>query len=200
MNTIALSLGPPSEPSALAVVATPLSEPGRPSEHAVRLIQRFLPGTAYASIRGALQAAVDAVETPTVIIDRTAVGDAIAFVFNGWRVTLTNGFRDQDHIPRRDVAASLQMALQGDRVRVAKGPLSAELQRQFPAFNPRPSAAGPDAIAWRDRPGDDLILAVALAVWYADPRATLRPETLFAFGPMSVYADPEDGPDWGDPC
>ena len=170
-HTVGLSVGPPSDTTGLVVLET------TDRSHAVRHLQRFPPGTAYSEIVAAVGKVLAALQGPDVVADVTAVGAPIADLFD-WprasthRVVLTAGERDTSkspwRIPRLDVAAGLQIALQEGRLAVARERLAADLARDLRTFNPKPSAGAASELAWRDRPSDDLVLAVAVALSEAE--------------------------------
>ena len=164
--TVGLSVGPPSDSSGLAVLET------TDRDHAVRHLQRFAPGTGYREIVDAVEKVLAALHDPLLVVDVTAVGAPIAALFDGTRVVLTAGERDTSSSPRRlprlDVAAGLQLALQEGRLGIARQPLADGLAKDLRTFNPRPSAGSASELAWRDRPQDDLVYAVALALLEAE--------------------------------
>ncbi len=177
--TIGLDLGTPADPSALAVLETTWPENGRPT-HQVRHLQRFHAGTAYGAVLAGVEAALKA-GPASVVLDVTGVGKAIVAPFHATvEVTLTNGEEASEgtrlRVSRLDVAASVQMTLQQERLRIARLPLAEELARELRAFRPRQLAAEAGAAAWRERPGDDLVLAVAVALWHAERCRPIRPE------------------------
>lgn len=189
-HSVGLSIGPPSETTGLVVVETTDREDlaGRPHPflpdaaapgklHAVRHLQRFPPGTSYAEVVAAVGKILDLLDDPLVAVDVTGVGAPIAALLS-WpkvstrRVTLTAGERDEHsyhpRLPRLDVAATVQLVLQEGRLSVAPGPLAEGLARDLRTFNPRPSAGAASELAWRDRPSDDLVYALAVALREAE--------------------------------
>lgn len=169
-HTVGLSVGPPSETTGLVVVE---SSDADPPMLAVRHLQRFAPGTGYREIVDAVGRVLLALDGPVVVLDCTAVGEAIAARFewpNAWtrRVILTAGEATGSRIPRQDVAAKLLLALQDGRITVAAGPLAPALGKDLRTFNPRPSVGAASELAWRDRPSDDLVLALAVALLEAE--------------------------------
>jgi len=84
-------------------------------------------------------------------------------------------------VPKRDLVTSLQVIFQEERIKIAAtlqlGPvLTEELLNFRVKINP---TTGNDSFeAWRERDHDDLVLAVSLALWWADtyrkqPRITV---------------------------
>ncbi len=76
-------------------------------------------------------------------------------------------------VPKRDLVGALQVLLQQERLHVAQGlPEAATLVRELLDFRVKLSDAGHDSYgAWREGTHDDLVLAVALAVWRAEKAA-----------------------------
>ncbi len=124
------------------------------------------------------EAALDADLVPVVIHG----GDAVNRADNG-------GYR----VPKRDLVSVLQVLLQQRRLRIAEAlPEAGTLARELASFRVTISAGGHDRygagvgdLAWRERPHDDMVLAVALAAWYAERpegrRASLDPVIRAAF-------------------
>ena len=86
-------------------------------------------------------------------------------------------------VPKRDLVGILQVLLQSRRLRIAgQLPEAAILEQELLCFRAKTSTAGAeDSEAWRERPHDDLVLAVALACWLGDwatPTATFAPAIL----------------------
>ena len=73
-------------------------------------------------------------------------------------------------MPKRDLVGILQVLLQSRRLRIAgQLPEAAILEQELLCFRAKtPTAGVEDAEAWRERPHDDLVLAVALACWLGD--------------------------------
>jgi hypothetical protein len=115
-----------------------------------------------------------------VICDLTAVGPTIlptlrkAGVQRITPVVLTTALDAVEidrtwRVPKRDLVTGLQVALQQRRLKVAPGlPDTDLLVRELSAFRATVTLdPSENAADWRARPGDDLVLAVALAVWWA---------------------------------
>ncbi len=76
-------------------------------------------------------------------------------------------------VPKRDLVATVQVLLQGRRLRFAAGlPLVDVLQRELLNFQVKinPQTAHDSYGAWREGTHDDLVLAVALAAWKAEKK------------------------------
>jgi hypothetical protein len=100
-------------------------------------------------------------------------------------VTITGGDtvvrvdRREYRVPKRDLVGAVQVALQNRRLRWAKKLREAAvLQAELANFRVKVSLSGHDSYAagvgeeWRIGAHDDLVLAVALAVWYGEQRPT----------------------------
>jgi hypothetical protein len=165
-RTVGLSVGPPSDSTGVVVVETV------DRRHAVRHVQRFPAGTGYSEIVDAVEKVLAALDDPLLVVEVTGVGAPIAALFSGTRVVLTAGERDTSssphRLPRLDVAAGLQLVLQEGRLGIAPGPLADGLAKDLRTFNPRPSAGAASELAWRDRPSDDLVYALAVALVEAE--------------------------------
>lgn len=151
--------------------------PAGPVVHAVRRIQRFPPGTSYSAMRDAIEKLLEALASPVVVLDRTGIGKPISDTFQWPKadtipVLLTAGERDTSarpwRIPRRDVADLLQLALQERRLTIAKSTLAADLAKDLRTFDPKPGNGAAGELAWRDRPSDDLVLALCVALEEAE--------------------------------
>ena len=155
----------------------------------LRYLDRLNLGTPYPEVvrrvKGLLQ-------TPPVagdvycVVDATGGGIPVVDMFREAKVfplvaiTITGGHTvSQDGrnytVPKRDLVSLLQVHLQNDRLRIAEGlPLAKILVREMQNFRMKINiATGHDSYeAWREGDHDDLVLAVALALWYA---VELRP-------------------------
>jgi hypothetical protein len=74
------------------------------------------------------------------------------------------------HVPKRDLIASAQIALQSRRLVIAEGlPDTATLVKELQDYRVEISEkTGHDSYNARSGAHDDLVLAVALAVWFRD--------------------------------
>jgi hypothetical protein len=72
-------------------------------------------------------------------------------------------------VPKKDLVAVLQVLPQGKRLQVAKGlEIAATLADELQQFRLRTVPLTDDVVEWRERPHDDLVLAVAVAAWYGE--------------------------------
>ena len=177
---LALDLGPAADFTALAVLQREANEP---RTLAVRHLRRFPPGTPYAAVGEAVGATVrdGGLGHPPLVADLTAVGSRLLpslrdAVRPAWvvPVVLTAGqtpAKDADgirRVPKRDLVTNLQLHLQERRLLVAPAlPDAAILVRELTTFRAKVTLAETESLDWRERPSDDLVLAVALAGWWA---------------------------------
>jgi hypothetical protein len=213
---LGLDLGQAADYSALSVLER---EAANPRMLAVRHLVRFPPGTSYATV-GTFVATVvrdGGLGHPPLVTDLTAVGSALLpglrpAVRPAWivPVMLTAGksppVKDADgveRVPKRDLVTMLQLLLQDRRLRVTLAlPEAATLFHELTAFRAKVSLAETDAVDWRDRPTDDLVLAVALAGWWATKHARTGPSTIGVGGSLvqdvldRVFPVAREAPSW----
>jgi hypothetical protein len=206
-----LSLGQASEYTGLAVLEK-RTPPHRQFErvdasYAVRHLARFPPGTAYGEVLAAVTKvfADPPVANGTLMVDQTGVGRAVFELVRDSRVqasvhavTVTAAHagawddRGTWLVPKKDLVGVLQLLLQGRRLKVAPAlamaqTLAAELQQFKLKAVPMTADA---AVEWRERPHDDLVLAVAVAAWEAE-----RPGVNFYFQVVTMDP-PVSTPSW----
>ncbi len=115
--------------------------------------------------------------TPALVVDAGGPGrpvvDAMrAAGLNPIAVSITSGKRmrrDESivYLPKRELVRGLVTAFENGRLRIAKGLLLADaLKGELQAFRVRFTAKGRDTYAARSGEHDDLVMAVALAVWF----------------------------------
>jgi hypothetical protein len=179
-----LDLGQAQDFTALAVVEATDQAAGR--SYAVRHLERWQLKTAYPAI-------VDDVarlfEQPPLTgaplcVDATGVGRAVVDLFRTSKIhgrlmpiTLTGsekrpvpaegGWR----VPKRELVGVMQVLLGGRRFQVAPALEHAKtLAKEMQTFQVKINlATGNESFeAWRERDHDDLVLAVALACWFAE--------------------------------
>ncbi len=185
-----LDLGQTAEFTGLAVLErTTGPDPGQPhrtlKRYAVRHLERFPLGTPFPEICTRL---VDLFSAPpltntTLVVDLTAVGWPVMSLLRRARlrasirpVTITAGDRDSiddrgvRSAPRKDLVSTLQLLLQSRRMKVTPNlPASATLVQELMRFrNKATLSANDDLEVWRERPHDDLVLAVAVAAWLGE--------------------------------
>jgi len=163
----------------------------------VRHIERFPLGTPYPAI---VDATVETLERPELgdkvflVIDGTGVGRAPVDMFReriGQRahpVTITSGdavsTSDDGYIraPKRDLVGVVQVLLQSKRLRFPQGhQLVSLLTKELTNFHVKIDleTAHDSYGAWRAGQHDDLVLALALAVWAGENPVYFQPKGLF---------------------
>ena len=195
---VGLDLGQASDYTALAILErTAGALPDEPN-FAVRHLHRYPLGTSYpaivANVVDLLSRPPLVTASPTLAVDGTGVGKAVVDLFR--REDLPGDFEpviitggdletyegDVRRIPKRDLVGVVQVALQTARLKIAPSLADAPtLQRELETFKATVAIAPQDTCeAWREGQHDDLVLAVALALWCG-----ARPEVVpyYAVGP-----------------
>jgi hypothetical protein len=186
-QTIGLDLGQVSDYSALSVVDTiettdPERQQRRVKHHAVRHLHRWQLATAYTDIVEDVGKLMTQLPGAVLVVDATGVGRAVVDLFRKAKlprlvaVTITGGDtvrHDADgcHVSKKQLVSVVQAALQTRRLKVAPTLAEAKtLQRELSTFKVKVSLASATESfeAWREHDHDDLVLAVALAVWHAE--------------------------------
>jgi hypothetical protein len=143
-----------------------------------------------------MEAARDAC-LPVLAIDNTGVGAPVVDLFKNEEmnallepIQITGGdsvSRDGllTRVPKRDLVSAAQVALQSERLKIAESlPDAQTLIRELLNFKVKISldTARDSYGAWREGEHDDLVLAVALALWIAE-NGELEDQTLYVFHP-----------------
>lgn len=152
-----------------------------PVSYAVRHIDRFPVGTAYRGIVDQLLFLKGTLSKPTIAIDATAVGRAPLKLFEAAGfdpsvVTMSAGdveFHDGRHhrVPKRELISQAQVILQDRRLKIPSSlPHGALLAKELQCFRYRVELrSGADTVeAWREGQNDDLVFALALALWIGE--------------------------------
>jgi hypothetical protein len=124
---------------------------------------------------------------PLLVMDATGAGEPVCDMINDHlraaaaeggsvRVTITAGLAvswpgvGRCHVAKKVLVDTLQPVLGNNRLHVAAALVEAPaLRRELGTFTVKLTAAGNESFeAWRERDHDDLVLAVALAVWAAE--------------------------------
>ncbi len=188
---IGLSLGQPRHHTALAVVER--DGEAADSIFSVRHLERFPLGSAYREVvralKGVLNHEVLKRQPPTLLLDQTEVGAPVVEEFRAtplrMRLVTVHGgdavSREGDvyRIPKRDLVSVIQVALQGGRLKIASSlPEAGTLVRELQSFEVKTTGAPNDTYGGgREGAHDDLVFAVALAVW----QGCQRPPLFFSF-------------------
>lgn len=183
---IGLDLGQVSDFTALAVVERRLAE-SEPEEvgYSLRHLRRWPLGTPYTEIVPAVTALAGgaALRGSPLLVDQTGVGRALVdllrrssvagrvvpvTITGGQAITITE--EASFHVPKKELVTCLQLLLQGRQLKMARSlPDAGILVRELQDFQVRVTAAAHETFgAWGDGRHDDLVLAVALACWWAE--------------------------------
>jgi len=186
---LGLDLAPVSDITALVIVERAAAFRVTPVHYSCRALKRWPPGTAYPEIirdLGQLVRTVDfrglaPLAGANLVVDCTGVGKSVVDLIKGlpfeWfaRVRITNSHAvtlDASgvwNVPRNELVAVLQTLLQTRRLKIAQSLPEAEvLSAELLAFKAKvPTLADPYE-SWRERDHDDLVLGLAVALWYAE--------------------------------
>ena len=193
-----LDIGQAADYTALAVlqIIVPMAMRGvpvvvGPTVYSLVVMERFPLGMRYPAmidtvrqrlnmpqLRGHTALVVDATGVGAPVLDllRLAGLNSIGVTIHGGEnvVTVDGGYR----VPKRDLVASMQVLLQQGRLKfaghLAELPI---LEKELANFRYTLSATGHDSYAaWRVGDHDDMVLAVALAAWWAECAPTVRTE------------------------
>jgi hypothetical protein len=182
-----LDLGQATDFTALAIAEVLESEEGRQrrKEYTFRHLQRWPLGTSYSQIVEDLDTMLARLDSrPHLIVDGTGCGRPVvdmmrtarlpvaklapAIITAGAEATFTDGYW---RVPKRDLAGAAVTAFESRRLHIVpKLKEAATLTRELQTFTVKINlATGNESFeSWRERDHDDLVLAVALAVWYGD--------------------------------
>lgn len=182
----ALDLGQSQDFSALVTckvsgVPDAVAETGTANRFDVRHILRWPLRTSYPAIVADLKGMYDVsadLHGSTLVIDGTGVGRAVVDMVKESGIsadvrayTITAGYKEGDGtVPKADLVAAVQAALQTRRLRFARAlELRETLEKELEMFRVKVTADRNETFAaWREKDHDDLVLALALAVWYGE--------------------------------
>ena len=196
---IGLDLGQASDYTAMSILEL-LAVDGQRVYHVVRLER--IRGEPYPDI---CEKITTIMKSPTLagktslVVDKTGVGAPVVDLLRKSGLKLAavsihagdNVTHEGDNwrTPKRDLVGALQVLLQSGRLKVAKGlKLGTVLQSEMLNFRIKidPLTAHDSYSAWRDNDHDDLILATALAAWFAEV-ASPKPQHPFGVLPRPDY-------------
>jgi len=189
---IGLDLGQAQDYTALCVVERKNLLYSSPRvRYYVRHLQRFKLGTAYPDIVQAVKRMYDRPPLrgqSALVVDATGVGRPVVDLFKkaGLRpvaITITGGQAvgvgpGGYRVPKRDLVVNLAVMLQTGRLKIAgQLPEAQTLVNELLNFKVKinPKTAHDSYEAWREGIHDDLVLAVAMAVWYAERYQRSKP-------------------------
>ena len=111
-----------------------------------------------------------------LVIDGTGVGAAVVDMFRYgklpcamYNVIITGGAKaERNHIPKRDLIGALQVSLQRSQLVISQDTDETKtLVNELREYKVKISDRGHDSYNAREGKHDDLVLAAALATWYA---------------------------------
>jgi len=179
---VGLDLGQAADYTALVVLERDMTD-GEATTFAARHLERYPLHTSYPAIVfgvAELLARAPLSAGAQLVVDHTGVGRPIVDMLRRERlpgrmipVTITGGAgvtKDPQggySVPKRELVSTTQVLLQDGRLKIAPElPHAATLVRELENFRVTISQAGHDSYAaWREGTHDDLVLALALAVW-----------------------------------
>lgn len=175
---VGVDFGQSLDYTALSVV----EQTGSPSRYDVRHLERFPLGTPYPAVIGRLCGLMGStlLHGSPLICDRTGVGAplvdeliqagldpvAVTIVAGEEATRAENGW----HVPKKDLVATVAMLLQTKRLRISQGlPDAATLVNEMVGFQVKITRAA-NAVygAWREGSHDDVLLCVALSLWWGE--------------------------------
>jgi hypothetical protein len=195
--TLGLDLGQTKDYTALVI----LERHGEAEEavfHA-RHLERFPLGTPYPAIVSSVAAMLKQPpllkEPPRLAVDETGVGAPVVDLFRQARLNaalhpihITGGAtvnhdRGVEFVPKRDLVSVVQVALQTDRLKIAESlPEAQTLARELQDFQVKITEAANDTYgAWREGAHDDLVLAVAMALYVGKKRGEWIPTPSYSY-------------------
>jgi hypothetical protein len=209
---VGLDLGQTTDYSALAVLERAAEAPADGSDpvYALRHLQRFALGTPYTAMVASVAALLASPPFPGdtwLLVDQTGVGRPVVEMLRQAvqrtyliPITITAGHaatKEPDgsyHVPKKELVTCMQLLLQGQRLRIARSlPEADTLVRELQHFQVKITTAAHETFGnWREGVHDDLVLAVALACWYAEQHPPL-PKDAFGGGGRSLMADVPEG-------
>jgi hypothetical protein len=181
-----LDFGQTHEFTALAVVERTVEEGTNPvlRRYAVRHLHRFTIGTPYAEIAShvATLFAQPPLTQSRLIVDQTMVGRPVVAELRRAKVpaqlsvlAITAGMQSGmgDHgvlmVAKQELVSTMQILLQSHRLTVAASlPEAKVLAEELANFKLKRPLSSDNIADWRDAPHDDLVFAVAIAVWHGE--------------------------------
>lgn len=156
----------------------------------LRHLERFQLGTSYPDVVSRVKELMSnepLINNTYLIVDATGVGVAVIDILHYARlnpvpVTITNGetvTRNGQYwrVPKRELVSQLQVLLQTQKFKMAESlPEASILVQELLSFRVKITDRANDIYGpWREGIHDDMVLAVALAVWWGQRTLTPRP-------------------------
>jgi hypothetical protein len=184
---VGLDLGQTVDFTALAILER--AAPDDEAIYSLRHVQRFHLGTDYTAI---IQVVSKLVNTKpldgcsTLVIDQTGVGRPVIDMFRRFPmsarivpITITSGraikaSEDGMHVPKKPLVTCLLGLLQNRRLQIPrKLPEANLLTREMLNFQMRITPSANEVFGTRRGEHDDIVLAIALACWFAEHEPSL---------------------------
>lgn len=189
---LGLDLGQAADFTALAVVERRGAAGDNEAELHVRALRRYELGTSYPSIVDDVVKRLEANPLPprsrgreipgkpTLGVDATGVGAPVVDIFRRQRalrahlrpILITGGDKvtregGVTRVPKRDLVGAVQVPLQNGRLKISAAlPEAATLTSELQNFQVKISESAHDSYgSWREGTHDDLVLALAIALW-----------------------------------
>jgi hypothetical protein len=183
MYYFGLDLGQAQDYTALTIVQK-VRLKDRSVQHNVRHAERFPLGTLYPEIIDKLEERINAVNMQEYVVlpDATGIGKPVVDMLRKRKIkivpiVITGGMQESFDVeiggwklPKRNLVSNLQVLLQTGGLKFAKDmPFAEELIDELMKFKIKVTAKGNDTYeGWREGDKDDLVLSLAMAVWYAN--------------------------------
>jgi hypothetical protein len=172
-------------------------------QYHVRFCERLRLGTPYPQVVTRVRWILDHLGSDAaLVVDSTGIGRPVVDLFEASRVypvavTITAGetmARDghRYRVPKRDLVTSVEVLLQERRLKIAQdiGDRAAMVDELL-SFRASVTGAGRETFAAEGSAHDDLVIALALALWFARLSDT-RPPGTPAFGISERWEDRDD--------
>ncbi len=192
---------PGRDPEFHLPISTVQSYESTPVSYAVRHLERMNLGASYPDVVRRIIALLHAIDdAPLLVVDHTGCGrpvvdmireqglDPVAVTITGGDAVSHDGpdFR----VPKRDLVGALVVALQNNRLKIARSlpdaeTLTAELLNFKVKINVK--TAHDSYEAWREGQHDDLVLSVGLAVWLGDYLYSHPPDQVVMYDEPEPY-------------
>jgi hypothetical protein len=206
---LGLDLGQSSDPSA-ACILEPQGEADTRS-YDVRYLEQFPLGRSYPKIVQAVcttLAREPLAKNCALVIDHTGVGRPVFDMFTeagleAIGITIVGGASwhletyHQYHVAKILLVSTVQKFLQSGRLRISTSlKHTSTLQTELRDFRVEISKAANELYSSREGSHDDILLSVAIALWYAERNPPVKAEPpLMIFGP-SVWGSHDPMPSW----
>jgi hypothetical protein len=157
---------------------------GAERTYAGRHLQRWPLGTSYPEIvQDVLELTRRLTPAPVLVVDATGVGQPVVGLLRRagiscplYAITITAGHAVASslpgyiNVPKKELVSVMQVLLQTRRLKIAPGlPDAPTLIAELANFQAKIIPAASDTVGpWREGAHDDLVLAVALAGWFAE--------------------------------